>query len=238
MDPLIECRSVKAARILDASRTLVLDHGIGKVTVSEITRAAGVGKGTVYVFWPSKEALILGMFARDLLAAVDAVIQHLSQDASQVLPARLAPFMIRTAQGLPLSRFLNGDDAQLPHLLAAFPEQGRLFSRISPSAMCGAIIPILARHGLVSQHRSLSEYAFMMHALLTGFGHAITHAATSPAVDDPYAVFAHTVEKLFAPEALPSTAVLEKACAEVVSLFTESRGAVLDVIRSTQVTTS
>lgn len=29
------------------------DHGVRKVTISEIAHAAGVGKGTVYRYWPS-----------------------------------------------------------------------------------------------------------------------------------------------------------------------------------------
>ena len=64
MSQLIEQRSRKAARILDSARELVLDHGVRKVTVSEIARTAGVGKGTVYLYWAAKEDLILGLFAR------------------------------------------------------------------------------------------------------------------------------------------------------------------------------
>ncbi|WP_440082269.1 TetR/AcrR family transcriptional regulator [Streptosporangium sp. LJ11] len=50
MGPLVELHSRKAARILDSARELVRDHGAGKVTVSEISQAAGVGKGTVYLY--------------------------------------------------------------------------------------------------------------------------------------------------------------------------------------------
>ncbi|WP_186404083.1 TetR family transcriptional regulator [[Actinomadura] parvosata] len=38
---LIELQSRKAARILDSARELVAEHGVRKVTVSEIAAAAG-----------------------------------------------------------------------------------------------------------------------------------------------------------------------------------------------------
>lgn len=67
MSQLIEHRSRKAARVLDSTRELVLDHGIRKLTVAEIAKAAGVGKGTVHLYWPSKEDRIVGLFAREVL---------------------------------------------------------------------------------------------------------------------------------------------------------------------------
>ncbi|MDO4553199.1 MAG: helix-turn-helix domain-containing protein, partial [Bacillota bacterium] len=55
-------RSDKRERILKAALGLVLERGLDETRVIDIARAAGVGKGTVYEYFPSKEALYLELF--------------------------------------------------------------------------------------------------------------------------------------------------------------------------------
>ncbi|GLY77044.1 TetR/AcrR family transcriptional regulator [Actinoallomurus iriomotensis] len=228
MSQLIEHHSRKAARILDSARELVLDHGVRKVTVGEIARAAGVGKGTVYLYWPAKENLILGLFARELLTFLDEVISRISADPAAVLPRRLAPLLIRTGRGLSLAPRLN--DGELRTLT---PQAGdrELFARTRPSALCDAVMPILRRHGLIRDDRPLAGQAYALHAVLTGFGTAMSDPATAPLhVDDPYEVLADTVAQLLEPSVGPGEAVIAAAAAETVAVFRETRDAVLDLI--------
>lgn len=49
----------KQDRILRASARLFMAHGFKRVSMEEIARSAGVGKGTVYQLFPSKEDLML-----------------------------------------------------------------------------------------------------------------------------------------------------------------------------------
>lgn len=46
-------------RLLDSARTLVSELGPRAVTVDQIAAAAGVGKQTIYRWWPSKSAVIM-----------------------------------------------------------------------------------------------------------------------------------------------------------------------------------
>ncbi len=46
-------------RVLDSARTLVTKLGPHAVTVDEIASAAGVGKQTIYRWWPTKSAVIM-----------------------------------------------------------------------------------------------------------------------------------------------------------------------------------
>ena len=46
-------------RILDATLTLIGEQGPSRVTVDEIAAHAGVGKQTIYRWWPSKSALAI-----------------------------------------------------------------------------------------------------------------------------------------------------------------------------------
>ncbi len=56
----------KTDRILNATQDLIVRYGIEKITVAEIARAAGVGKGTVYLYFKSKEDIYTTLFSREL----------------------------------------------------------------------------------------------------------------------------------------------------------------------------
>lgn len=45
--------------ILDAADRLMLRYGYRKMTVDDIAREAGIGKGTIYLYFPSKEEVAL-----------------------------------------------------------------------------------------------------------------------------------------------------------------------------------
>ncbi|MFC5749871.1 TetR/AcrR family transcriptional regulator [Actinomadura rugatobispora] len=232
MNPLVEHNSRKAARILDAARELVLDHGAGKVTVAEIAQAAGVGKGTVYLYWPGKEDLIRGLFARDLLTGMDELITRLTADAATVQPRHLAPLLLRAAGTRPLARLVHGNDPDLLRLLTPDPADHELFARTRPSALCEAVMPVLHRHRLIRHDRPLPDQTYTMHALLTGF--LATTADPTTGVDDPGKVLADTIAVLFEPPAAPARPAVTAAADRTLAIFHETRKAVLDLIDRSQ----
>jgi AcrR family transcriptional regulator len=234
---LIEQRSRKAARILDSARELVLDHGVRKVTVSEIARTAGVGKGTVYLYWAAKEDLILGLFARELLTFLDEIISRITADPATLLTRRLAPLLIRTGLRLPLASRLKTGDGDLLRLLTQQAGDQDLFARITPSALCTAAMPILRRHGLIRHDRPLAGQAYALHAVITGFGVAMSDPALAPpGVDDPAEVLADTVAQLLEPPVEPAEPAIAAAADEAVALLRVSRDTVLELIARNQLT--
>src|SRR4051812_24266875 len=50
--------------ILDAAEKLFLKHPERIASVSEVAAAAGLGKGTVYLYFPSKEEMLLALHER------------------------------------------------------------------------------------------------------------------------------------------------------------------------------
>ena len=60
------------ARVLDAARTAFAEAGLD-VGVEEIARRAGVGKGTLYRRFPTKEALVRAIF-EDILDEIDRLV--------------------------------------------------------------------------------------------------------------------------------------------------------------------
>lgn len=55
----------KYTKILDALQTLLEDKDIQHISVSEIARAADMGKGSIYYYFPSKEAILEALVERD-----------------------------------------------------------------------------------------------------------------------------------------------------------------------------
>lgn len=55
-------------RILDATASLLADHGPRRVSINDIAAAAGVGKQTIYRWWPSKSAVVIDALERQVAA--------------------------------------------------------------------------------------------------------------------------------------------------------------------------
>src|SRR3954467_4896163 len=85
-EPIAPLRPLRAdaarnrARILDAARTAFAEAGLD-VGVEEIARRAGVGKGTLYRRFPTKEALVRAIFD-DILDEVERITDEVEQESS------------------------------------------------------------------------------------------------------------------------------------------------------------
>ncbi|MDH6133721.1 AcrR family transcriptional regulator [Kitasatospora sp. MAA4] len=105
--PNPDLRNQRARRaILDAALELAVRDGYAKLTVEAIATAAGVGKQTIYRWWPGKAAVLLEAFndrtgsarelpdtgdiAADITASTQAVIRLLDTDLGTVWRALLA----------------------------------------------------------------------------------------------------------------------------------------------------
>jgi len=71
--------------ILRAAETVVGARGFNEAAISEITRVAGVGQGTFYIYFPSKEAVF-----RELLLEMGRLTRHTLTEAAAAAPDRIA----------------------------------------------------------------------------------------------------------------------------------------------------
>ncbi|NDU99813.1 TetR/AcrR family transcriptional regulator [Pseudoroseicyclus tamaricis] len=60
--------------ILDAALTLFLEDGFQGTRVSDIAARAGISKGAVYLYFPSKEALLLAIVRRRIEPVIDRIL--------------------------------------------------------------------------------------------------------------------------------------------------------------------
>ncbi|WP_162794186.1 TetR/AcrR family transcriptional regulator [Streptomyces paludis] len=232
MNRLIEHDSAKAARILDAARELALAHDVRKVTISEIAAAAGVGKGTVYLYWETKEALFMGLLAREVLAWIDTAIDLIDQDPHHILPRRLAPLLIRTTTASPwLRRHWDSGDSTLRLLVHNAADQER-FARATPDAMGKAVLPVLREHGLVRDDLSLPRQQYALHAVMVGFGTVLANPGAALALDgdESEGALADTVHLLLEPDQDPTDRAVTEAAAAVRDRFARIHTDLLELI--------
>ena len=70
-------------RLLDATDRLLARYGYRKMTIEDLAREVGIGKGSVYLHFPSKEALVLAHIDR----IVERVLDELKRIAARVADA-------------------------------------------------------------------------------------------------------------------------------------------------------
>ena len=169
MTGLVEHDSAKAARILAVTRELVLKRGVRGLTVAEIAEKAHVGKGTVYLYWASKEDLLAGLVARDFLGALDETAAALTADRDAVRPAQLCVWMVHTALRHPFVRAMHIGDTDLLGLIAGDPRSTNLLSTFGPGAQLYVVLPLWRRHGMARTDWALNEQVLALQAVATGF---------------------------------------------------------------------
>jgi AcrR family transcriptional regulator len=69
--------SERADRILDAAGELMIRLGYRKVTIDDIAGQAGIGKGTVYLHWRTKERLFEALILRESVGLIAELVDGL-----------------------------------------------------------------------------------------------------------------------------------------------------------------
>lgn len=60
--------------VLDAALALFVENGFAATTVQQIARKAGLSKGAVYLYFPSKQALLAGLVDRAIVPIADQAL--------------------------------------------------------------------------------------------------------------------------------------------------------------------
>lgn len=229
MPDLPEHSSPKAARILAAAGELLLARGSKGVTIADVATRAHIGKGTVYLYWKTKEDLLLGLVSRDFIALADDVTEAVTADPDLARPSRLLPDMLATAARHPFVDALRRGDDGLLGALTDDPRSAKLLETLSPDAMMYGVLPIWRRHALARTDWPLAEQALALHALLTGFLNAPAPSRFRPGPVVPEQVLAKAVTALLGPEQA-TPAQVRATAAEGVQALADARVTALELI--------
>jgi AcrR family transcriptional regulator len=118
-----ELGSSRMERVLDTAAELLVRWGYQRVTIDEVARHAGIGKGTVYLHFRTKEALFLTVLLRANRRIVAATADRMEAEPTHVLPARLLRSLYLELTADPMSRALYLADTEVLGRLAHEAEE-------------------------------------------------------------------------------------------------------------------
>jgi TetR/AcrR family transcriptional regulator, fatty acid metabolism regulator protein len=81
-------RQEREALILQVAEEVLMEKGYHETSMDEIAARVGIAKGTVYLHFPSKEDLVVTIFARDMQQFLQAVEAAIEGAAASELTAR------------------------------------------------------------------------------------------------------------------------------------------------------
>jgi AcrR family transcriptional regulator len=174
-------REVRAAT-LDTTAALVAEHGLRSVTMSQIAEETGIGRATLYKYFPDVEAILLAWHERQVSGHLEYLAQTRDQagDAGERLEAVLEAyaFISHESHGhhnRELAAFLHRDKhvAQAEHelrkmirdLLTEAAKTGDLRDDVAPDELAGYCL-----HALTAANTLASKAAVrrLVNVTLTG----------------------------------------------------------------------
>lgn len=201
--------AARADRILDAAGALLLRLGYRKVTIEDIANQAGIGKGTVYLHWRTKEQLFEALLLRESIDLVEELVDYLRDDPAAVVPHRLLRVSYLATLRRPLITALVIGDAEL---LGALRHRSLRSQELLAAEQFFAS---MTRRGLLRDDVANLPYA--LQATMTGFYLIDTVEADIDDLD-PEAkadALAHTIRHAFEPAGDPDPEALAATASEL-----------------------
>lgn len=97
---------------LDAFAALIAEHGLASVTMSQIASAAGIGRATLYKYFPDIESVLVAWHERQIARHLHLLVQ--ARDAADGPAARLEAVLSAFAL---IQHQHRGHSAELPAVL-------------------------------------------------------------------------------------------------------------------------
>lgn len=164
-----QARAERADRILDAAADLMLVLGPNKITIEDVARRAGIGKGTVYLHFPTKEVLFLVVLMRAKSGSAAQIVERMGADPVEILPSRVGATALEGLSNSPLLREVYMSSTGMLGTLTetALSESEDLVDRHLHDFE--AYFQLLREHGLVRTDLSSDELFHIFGTTLTGF---------------------------------------------------------------------
>lgn len=155
-----EDKELRREAILDAAEQLWLSQPERMANVADIASAAGLAKGTVYLYFRSKEELFLAIHEQHVAGFFGSVAERALQDAPMTFEDMLSltrQFLLNTPAFLPLATQCHGMMERHIPLEVGYAFEERTYARLN------AVVAALQRHfPLINQALMLQSYALIL----------------------------------------------------------------------------
>jgi AcrR family transcriptional regulator len=214
-------RRARAERILDVTADLLRQHGYRRVTIDDVATGAGIGKGTVYLHWKTRESLFWAALLREAMRLLEQVLAQLAADPGVALPGRLMRAIFLEARRRPLVLALLLSDAEVLGTLAKDPAVTEAQRELAGNVN---YLELLAGHGLLRPGLTPAAAGYLLGSVMRGFFSESGESGNSGESNDSNAEHADLLRDLLehgleADGPAPDDAVTALA-AEVTELFT------------------
>jgi AcrR family transcriptional regulator len=214
----LDKRALRAQRILDAAARLLERFGYSRVTIDDIARQVGIGKGTVYLHWPNRETLFMAVIQRELLQFIDDLAPTVRDNPEELLLHRLLRHFWLAAHRRPLIRAVFVQD---------FETLGRLTSAGDPTFIAQQYEAFEGYVELLKQSRLLRaditgrEVMYVYRATITGFFLAenLIPADYQPDTERKADLLAATFQRTFEIPDPPPRAAIKAIAPEIVKII-------------------
>ncbi len=215
-----EARRRRADQLLDIASELLLRAGYRRVTVDDIAGRAGVGKGTVYLHWKSRDELLLAVLQREVVHSIDQLVSVLRDDATTIVLHRMTEVHFLEVMRRPLLRALYTTDPEVLGRLAAELHTGQ---GLDHHRAFDDYLRLLADHGLLRNDLSIEEISYGYHAVLHGYLSEDSYDRGAPELSQERKarLLATTVQHAFEPPQSAFEAVRD-IHERAISLFAET----------------
>jgi AcrR family transcriptional regulator len=217
-----QSRRLRAERILDSAAELLLRWGYKRVTIDDVADQAGIGKGTVYLHYRTREELFFSVILREQAGATAELIEAVRRDPRDALPHRLVRLKYISVMRRPILRAVIAADPDILGRLvdaAKRSDVGKLLGLVSSD-----YFQLMIEHSLVKPGISAAELVYGMGAITLGFftGDAFLEAfGGRPDLARIADILETAIERTFV---LPASDEMLRAIAPaVIELYTKSK---------------
>ncbi|MEU4550036.1 TetR/AcrR family transcriptional regulator [Nonomuraea dietziae] len=209
----------RADRILDTAQDLLLRWGYRRVTIDEIAKRAGVGKGTVYLHWRTRDELFLAVGAREAVAMIEAVTAAMRADPAEIaLHAYMRRFFLEAMRRPVLRALFTRDTETLDRFLSSPARQPLEGAKLLASR---EYLGALADNGLLREDLRPEDLDYSLPTIAFGFFaiEPLLLKAIALSLEEKADQLADVLRRTYGPAAPPSTARFAAAAPKVVEIF-------------------
>jgi AcrR family transcriptional regulator len=212
-------RLQRADRILDTARELLLSWGYRRVTIDELARRAGVGKGTVYLHWRSREEVFQAVSAREAAEMADAIVDAIRADPAEVALHRYLRRLFVEAMNRPVLRAIYTRDADTLGTFLATAHHHRLEE--SKLGVNRDYLGVLAAEGMLRPDLLLTDLDYTLPTIVFGFFAAepFHPPAITLSLEQKADQLADTIHRAFEPARSPSGAAVKRAANKALPIL-------------------
>jgi AcrR family transcriptional regulator len=212
-------RQARADRILDTARELLLSWGYRRVTIDELSRRAGVGKGTIYLHWRSREEVFHAVSAREAASMADAIVNAVRADPTEVALHRYHRRLFVEAMQRPVLRAVYTRDADTLGAFLAAPHHQQLEE--SKLGVTRDYLAVLASESMLRADLRLSDLDYALPTIVFGFFAAepFLSPTLGLTLEHKAEQLAETIRRAFGPTAAPSKATMKRAAEKAIPIL-------------------